>query len=108
MKDFLQADDDLIRTPLTPGGVTTHPGNWERQIDHLEEMLQSVLITIADAREQGRVRSVRRSKTKKATRDGASRRKKKQDHHLRKVTLMTMQVTTEALNPNMGRRARKR
>jgi hypothetical protein len=73
----LGADDDLIHTPSTPGGAMTHPRNWERWIDHLEEMLQSVLITVVDAREQSRGRSVRRSKTKKAICDGAGRRKKK-------------------------------
>jgi hypothetical protein len=73
----LGVDDELIHTPSTPGGATTCPGNWERRIDHLEEMLQSVLITVADAREQSRGRSVRRSKTKKATRDETGRRKKK-------------------------------
>jgi hypothetical protein len=73
----LGGDDDLICTPSPPGGATTHPGNWERRIDHLKEMLQSVLITIVDAKEQSRGRSVRRSKTKKTTHDRASRRKKK-------------------------------
>jgi hypothetical protein len=55
-----RVDDNLICTPSTPGEATMYLGNWEMRIDHLEEMLQSVLVTVVDAREQSRGRSERR------------------------------------------------